>query len=285
MNVLFFVLVHIAGIFFVLVWGYFEPIFLFLEMTAGFVLVCFLRNFVWRVVFPKNRQSWKQVFLQFLIFVFVFQVFLILIVPRSSFVPDIILENTRIIHPLEGNTCGIDRYMQMMKDLWGDSIDFDKVKIIQGGIMTNLTFLEKWEILKNKYARPAMTLGDTIYVKSISSCPTGDLYFHEMTHIWQFYKHRRELFGFDSILGWSKFHYAQIANPSSLYDYGGYYGLVRAKKQGKRFLDFNIEAQAMIVEHWYLIEKTGYVLPNGKALTSEYANILEYYVSDMLLPK
>ena len=215
----------------------------------------------------------------------VFQVFLILIVPRSSFVPDILLERSGITDFLEGSVCDTEGYLRMLKSFWGANIDFDKVRIVQGGMMANLAFLNKLGMIKDGHVRSAMTFGNTIYLGNITPCPTGELYFHEMTHVWQTQTQQSHLFGLKSVSGWIRLHYAQVVNPDPLYNYGGYYGLLAAKNQNKKFLDFNIEEQAMIVEHWYWIIKKGYVLPEGEVLTEKYAKLLEYYVSDMLQNK
>src|SRR3989338_6148163 len=285
MRILFFILGYIAGIFFVLIGGFLESFGLFLEMTAGFALVCLLRNFVWRKVFHKSIQSWKQIVGEFVVFAIVFQVFLILIVPRSSFVPDILLERSGITDFLEGSVCDTEGYLRMLKSFWGANIDFDKVRIVQGGMMANLAFLNKLGMIKDGHVRSAITFGNTIYLGNITPCPTGELYFHEMTHVWQTQTQQSHLFGLKSVSGWIRLHYAQVVNPDPLYNYGGYYGLLAAKNQNKKFLDFNIEEQAMIVEHWYWIIKKGYVLPEGEVLTEKYAKLLEYYVSDMLQNK
>ena len=129
--------------------------------------------------------------------------------------------------------------------------------------MSNLNLLKEKGIFKEAKPRGAMAVGNTIYFTDISGCPTSDVYFHEMTHVWQFQKKHDSLFGLKSVPFWIKSFYLQVKKPEILYDYGGKDGLRRARDENKHFLDFEIEQQAMIIEDWYWV-KEGYVWFGGE---------------------
>ena len=281
-ELIFFVFSYVAGIFIVLTLGFFDPIGLSLEIIGGFIVISLFRNYIWRrLILKKHHQRWRQVIIKFIIFFVLLQVFLSVTGPISSLIPKTILSRAGLVYFLKEKTyCGVNQEIEKVKSLWGNRIDYKKINLVQGGLMSNLNLLKEKGIFKEAKLRGAMAIGNTIYFTDISGCPTSYVYFHEMTHIWQFQKEHDYLFGLNPIPFWIKSFYLQVKDPEILYDYGGKDGLRRARDENKHFLDFGIEQQATIVEDWYLV-KEGYIWFDREEY-KEYKELLEYFVSDML---
>ena len=87
-ELIFFAFSYVAGIFIVLIFGLFDPIWLSLEIIGGFIVISLFRNYIWRrLIFKKHYQRRKQVLIEFIIFFVLLQVFLSVTVPVSSLIP------------------------------------------------------------------------------------------------------------------------------------------------------------------------------------------------------
>lgn len=263
--------------------GHHRPGALFLIITGGFLIVSVLRNVVWRYALRlQNMQRVMHVVFEYLFFSVVAQIFLVLVVPLSSVVPEHILSRTGIIESAD-ELCSTAEYRTAAQLFWGNAIDFTHVHVYRGGGVENLRRLEEMGILKegNNFVRSAMTFGNTIYVTKDSQCLSKQTFFHEMTHVWQFQTQRSELFGIRTIPGWLRYEFLQMKSPDILYEYNGYYGLKAAYEHGKGFFDFNLEQQAMFVEHlmWF---RDGFMLPEGRDLSQKYIDLLQIYTNEML---
>jgi hypothetical protein len=105
----------------------------------------------------------------------------------------------------------------------------------------------------------AITLGNWIFLSGELSTDSGDLsdkflsdtswLVHELTHVWQFQQD-----------GWIYLFEAlrtQLEFGPDSYDYGWEAGLIEAKAQNKKFMDYNREQQGAIVQHYYYRYKQG----------------------------
>ncbi len=285
LRALFYLWSFIATVALYLCIGYTSSLALILLSVIGFAFTSIFRNQVWRrFVVHKKLQTKKTILSEFIIFSLLCQFFLLAVFPVSSLLPKSILESIKITHYVEGEECNIEAYINEAKNFWGDQIDFTKVNVVEGGIMKNLHYLQKigWIAKDNNYVRDANVFGSTIYVADASACLSKPTIFHELTHVWQV--QNTVIFGPELIPDFIHITYQQFYDPHTPYDYGGYYGLKKAKEEGKAFLDFGMEQQAMIVQHlrWFndglvFTEEEG-----GKVYTEAYKSILEEYVNEML---
>ncbi|HTE48837.1 MAG TPA: hypothetical protein VK675_02955 [Candidatus Paceibacterota bacterium] len=276
----FFIFSYLIGILLVLSFGFLESIGLCIELISGFLITLLFREYIWRRKIRKKQNSTrKRLMWEFIIFFILLQSFLIFTFPLSSVIPQKILENVGLIYPIENTNCAIREELQR-RTLWDDRIDYKKVRIVAGGLMRILWTLEQKGFIGRGYARVAETFGSTIYLYDLKECPSSNVYFHEMTHIWQIQHARSRIFGVTTIPSWIRYYYLQITNSNVLYDYGGEAGLYRAKEEGRRFIDFGLEQQAMIVEDWYW-KSVDSMSDQGEIFTEEYKELLDYYVDDM----
>jgi hypothetical protein len=118
--------------------------------------------------------------------------------------------------------------------VFGTSLDLDEVTVAEAPIMASFGY--------------ARTLPGAIYFPPGTFSLPRDEYMpwliHELTHAWQ-YQH--------GITVWETIFHAIRAK----YDYGGEAGLVTARREGKRFRDFNTEQQARICEEYYKRQRDG----------------------------
>lgn len=136
-----------------------------------------------------------------------------------------------------------DREMIVSKRVFGEAIDYSKVKLRLG------TRLMNWP--KRSMSR---TPGNTIYFSKKYSNPAlsdtmlyatyEDLLVHEMTHVWQ----TQHNIGLGKKL---KTAFRVMFNRKKPYDYGGFRGLFKAFNQDRHFRDFNTEQQGRLMEHYH----------------------------------
>lgn len=116
--------------------------------------------------------------------------------------------------------------------VFGNSLNLENVKVSEAPIMS-----------VGGYAR---TLPDVVYLPpGALTANMGDympLLIHELTHVWQ-YQH--------GITVTTTLFHAIF----STYKYGGEQGLIRARAEGKKFVDFNTEQQGDICRDYYNIVK------------------------------
>ncbi|MFH1170638.1 MAG: hypothetical protein V1704_03715 [Candidatus Vogelbacteria bacterium] len=249
------------------------------SILVGFFIISIIRNFFWRyLVLKKCIQSWKKVAVEFFVQVFLFQIFLIFVIPSSSFIPMKILERMNLVN-LESAICNTDQQIEKTKSLWGNQIDYTKVRVIYGGLYNSLWFLEEREIISPRgWNMAAMVSGNTIYLTDNPNCLPDYLIFHEMTHIYQNQTQKINENNFGSrILENLHYYYFLITDTQILYDYGGEAGLLSARQNNKLFSDFSREQQADIVGDWYLAQ-----ISSSKKFTKEYRDLLKYYVGLMM---
>lgn len=99
---------------------------------------------------------------------------------------------------------------------------------------------DKARMFTSKFAHAYVTTNMVNYWESI-----GDkIFVHELVHVCQYQK-----FGSVYI---SRALRGQFSKDG--YDYGGVFGLSKALAQGKRYLEFNFEQQAQIVEDYYEVK-------------------------------
>ncbi len=281
LEFLFFFFSYIVGIVAVLSFGSFETLGLSLSMIGGFVIVSFIRNYLWRTLIrTKQIQKLKLIIVELTIYFLLMQLYLVLVIPLSSVVPIKTLASIGLIKILDVRTCDIYSRLEITKSIFGDYVDYKKIKVIEGGLSRNLWLLEKKGYIDSGYARIATTLGNTIYIYNSLDCPTEDTLFHEMTHVWQTQIAKSRLFGIKTVFGWIRYGYIQITNPDILYDYGGISGLRQARADKKDFFSFGIEQQAMIVEDLYRV-RSGYSTSSfNTVFIEEYRDLLTYYVEE-----
>lgn len=265
--------------------GYTNPLGLILTSLVGFSIVSIIRRIAWRrYVAGEQGYIGKKFIREFLLFSVLCQLFLILVFPIESIFPRWFLESAKIVHYVEEKECNIGDYLYSAKAFWGDQIDFSRVNVVEGGIMKNLYYLQKigWIAKDNNYVREANVFGSTIYLADASSCEDKPTIFHELTHVWQI--QNTVVFGPSQITGFIHTTYQQFYEPNVPYEYGGYAGLKKAKEEGKKFVDFGMEQQAMIIQHliWF---KDGFAFTEeegGKVYAEAYKSILEEYANEML---
>jgi len=118
--------------------------------------------------------------------------------------------------------------------VFGNTLDYSKVSVSDSSALMSV----------GGYAR---TPFDTVYFPSGTLGRSDKGYYafliHELTHTWQ------------SQHGTSVFTKIRYSLSSSNYDFGGDAGLEKAANDGKCFNDFNTEAQASILEHYYEIRE------------------------------
>lgn len=131
--------------------------------------------------------------------------------------------------------------------VFGSSLNLENVKVSEAPIMSIGGF--------------ARTLPDIVYLpRGTLTNNIGDympLLIHELTHVWQ-YQH-----GISVVT--TLFHAV-----FSTYSYGDEQGLVAARREGKRFVDFNTEQQGDICRDYYNIVKGNRRSTNGTAAWDPY---------------
>jgi len=286
-EALFFFFAASAGVFFLATLGFSDTTRLFLETTAGFLSIALIRNFLWRkFICKKPRQKLSTMIIELAVFCVIAQTIIILLVPLSSVIPVGLLEKANVVRILHGDECTSRIKVTETKKLWNDSVSYQDVNITEGGFGHILFLLTKrgWLDPKNNLIRSASTFGSTIYFSDVSSsCPDEATFFHEMTHVWQFQTQRKRFFGITQVIPWVEYTYLQAINPDVLYDYGGEKGLLAAQKAGKKFLDFGIEQEAMIVEDWYY-STHNYSSGYEGIFTDQYKKLLQNYVAEINTP-
>ncbi|MBI4801665.1 MAG: DUF4157 domain-containing protein [Elusimicrobia bacterium] len=152
--------------------------------------------------------------------------------------------------------------METAKKIFGDTIDYNKVKIITG---KGMTFWGKILTLTGS----AVTWGNTIYFPNnkdgssqYDSKLNADWLMHEMTHIYQ----RQN----DGLLYILKAIWEHLTKGDAAYEYQN------ALASDKVFKDFGVEQQAAIVQDYYL-DLLGKKDP---PLTSEQKEIMEKMLRD-----
>jgi hypothetical protein len=118
--------------------------------------------------------------------------------------------------------------------VFGTSLDLDEVTVAEAPIMAAFGY--------------ARALPGAIYFPpgTFKLPPTEFMpwLIHELTHAWQ-YQH--------GVTVWETIFHAIRGR----YDYGGEAGLVTARREGKRFRDFNTEQQADICKDYYKRQRDG----------------------------
>lgn len=287
-ELFFFICTYILGILLTVAVGELGKGGLALTYSAAFLIALFWRNFVWRRIIRKSKNRGipligkKRALITLIIFFLVLETSLIFIIPKSVLLPDEWLIRMGAMYPLERATqCDLAGELAQIKTLWGDRIDYEKVHFVKGGAMHTLWILEKKGLIPHGHARVAQTIGNTIYLYDFPPCPTRDVYFHEMAHVWQKQHGQGHLFGFGAVTNALRMQYFQIFDKDVLYDYGGEEGLAHAKQDGKHFADFGTEQQAMIIEDWYW-KSVGTKNQDGILFTPKYRELLDWYVAEML---
>jgi hypothetical protein len=126
--------------------------------------------------------------------------------------------------------------LQAGRAIYGDAIDWDKVRIVQGGIVA--------EILERNGGRAFVPGNFIIAPENFAQAVNGrDVLIHELMHVYQ-YQRGGLSYAIESIHG-------QATEGRGFYNYGGPDGLLRALEKGKSFRDFNVEQQAMIIQDYY----------------------------------
>ncbi|MBI4802474.1 MAG: DUF4157 domain-containing protein [Elusimicrobia bacterium] len=151
--------------------------------------------------------------------------------------------------------------MEMVKKMFGDTIDYGKVKIITG---KGMTFWGKILTLTGS----AVTWGNTIYFPNKEDGSSqydpennSDWLIHEMTHIYQ----RQN----DGLLYILKAIWEHLTKGGAVYEY--------VPVQGKSFQDYGVEQQAAIIQDYYLVSIGSEPL---RPLTPEQKEIIEKMLRD-----
>lgn len=275
-------LVLIALMVFIAV-GVLNPYALFAIFLFLFLTVSYVRNYWWRHWIGSHKQDLRVLMVEGISFVILVQLLFVTLVPLQSIIPYKFQNWLGISTFVDVSTCDYEKYFTAASAIWKDQINFDNVHIIVGGEMRSLERLAMWGIISenNNIIRGAMTFGTNIYISKAEECLERTTFIHEMTHVWQFQQQPSLFFGIDKIYYWVDQLRTQITNPDVLYEYGGYYGLKEASEQGKQFLDFGIEQQAVIVQHYDQLN-SGFVVNGDTALTIEYQSLLNEYIDQML---
>ncbi len=291
-EILMFFMAYLLWVIFLLITGLLESIELYFQFVIAFLLASLFRNFVWRQwVAKRPLQKYRQILIEFVIFSIILQVFFIFFFPLNSIIPEKFLIKIGFVNDVRNPFCDTDRQYKLVENILGGQVDFSKVKIIQGGEPYIFYWLKRWGIVDNQIFRTAEAFGNTIYFGSTNykgdesyyRCPEDYAFVHEMVHVWQFQHGRIEMFGFKHIFNYPIYLYTQFYNPDSLYNYGGEIGLKEAKKSGKKFLDFNTEQQAMIIEDMYWFNIGNVWNSNGENFTEEYGELLSYYTKEIIM--
>ncbi len=141
--------------------------------------------------------------------------------------------------------------------IFGDQIDYQNVWVYERVKFPNwIDNIGRW--LRRMPARPkkqsnAVALGNGVFFPEIlpkEHVHADDPHYymhgwllHELTHVWQYQQ-----------IGW---HYlwlalkVQFEDGFQTYNYGGVYGLKKARELGYRFHDFDLEKQATIIQHYF----------------------------------
>lgn len=258
----------IFGIFLILTFG--------VKRSMGVHIAMFASFFIVKSVFLlSSRKSYRRPFkiiFEVVSYVFVLQIILLIFFPMLSFIPEKTLLRFGVIQDAKVYSCDIEGRFKVAKTFFQDSVDFDRIKTVYGGAPRNLALLSTFTKIKTK-STSAMVYEDTIYLNS-PICPSEELFIHEVTHVWQFQK--TVVYGPTWFFRWSHWLVKQLIDPVSLYDYGGFEGLVEAKTTGKKFTDFGIEQQASIIEDYFEIQK------DRIYFSDEYLSTFEYFVSEVI---
>lgn len=132
---------------------------------------------------------------------------------------------------------------QMMVSILGpEGMRYRDVRVAQGGVLDlvfkyngNLAFATWYTINLPRNGRHTR--------------PNLPLVIHELTHVYQYHCVGSRYLG-EAI-------YKLITTKRDCYDYGGTAGLKAARAAGKRFVDFNREQQATIVQDYYTLREQG----------------------------
>lgn len=281
-EVVYFFTIYLVGLLFVLLFGAIEKIGLTICMMSAYVFMSLLRNYEWRHILREvSAQSRKVILGELFLYFILLQGFLIFFAPLSSLVPVNYLEKFNFTYALTGNICALDENLAMTKEIFGDKIDYSKVQFIQGGLPRTLWFLDSRGIISKDDVPKPMTFDNTVYIYDFSKCPSVDVYFHQMTHIWQMQKYKYKFFGVRTIPMWVTDEYFKVADPDVLASYGGSIGLKSAKAQGKSFIDFGSEQQATIVEDYYWANNGVGTSSKGENFSQDYRDLMGYFVQQI----
>lgn len=210
----------------------------------------------------------------FLLFILIIETPILLFAPANSFVPAGVLELSGWMWDARKGPCNFQSLIANADDFYQGAIDFSRVRIVHGGLPRYPRF------------RRATVIEETIYVRS---CLELETFIHETAHIWQ---HQNGLWrlGPRAALEGVRRLYRAITDPSGndlyewrfIYNYGGSFGLAEARGEGKSFIEFGEEQQAMIMQD-YFRAITGYSADTYRRLfTPGYIEDLEFFAQQVV---
>lgn len=270
------VIIHFVLFFtvsFILVFGFglFSRLEIFLVTLSVSVAIVVLPYW-----YRTRSYSWQGI-TRLICFMLLMQALIVFLVPRSSVVPQTLLERSGLVTVMTQRQCDLATLDQAVAVVWTDPARRPTGELVAGGMMYNFYRLEQksWIPDNIHLVRTAMAFDATVYIYDDSYCPSVGLYVHEYTHLWQF-AFTTEHYGFDVVAETLSVFRQQLTDPDVIYEYGGASGLVAARNRGLHFLDFNPEQQAEIVKDYY--QATFAQIDYGE----QYTELLTYYVDEML---
>ena len=249
-----------------------EPANMHIGILLGLTGSIVLFSIIFRL---KNKSFLKlqSVVILSILFITLSEIFLLIITPLHSLIPESILINLQIIRKVEnGRKCNSESEVQTAVNFFHKQIDISQLKIYIGGESRIVPYFGM--ILPQI---KASTYGNFIYISDTEPCITASTLVHELVHVWQFQKGMG--FGARWIYYWINYYWIYFTNFYSLYEYGGWLGLINAKNSGKNFVGFGLEQQAMIVENYYKIISGNYLVTNPDLFNSDSYKALNYFVS------
>ncbi len=212
----------------------------------------------------------KTLIVELILFIAMLEVPVILLAPTNSALPLGALAAMGIAHDARGGPCDIETKVAEANAFYRGAVDYNHTKIVFGGMP--------------KYfgLRSAMTIEDTIYIEEPPSCISLETFVHESTHIWQFQTGYRVFRGVTGPFRLASWLIQQATDPRGLYDYGGPSGLASARAQGKMFVDFGIEQQAMIMQDYFRAVQGNSTDFYGRRFTADYKADLEYFAIQVI---
>lgn len=214
----------------------------------------------------------KKLVVQGIIYFAILELGIAFLLPAVSAIPEFILVKANFIEKSDDDACSKNTIVNVAKDIFEESIDYSKIKIIEGGAPRTL-------FLVNPNIRFMLTHESTIYLTKECTWDNS-LFIHEMTHVLQY--QRNKFYGLQVAFN-SLVDFFMIAVdfdnfiPDAKYNYGGEKGLARAREYNKVFSDFNSEQQAEIVRNYYLAVINDCCDIRGDTLTPEYVRLLRYF--------
>lgn len=276
-NILLYVSFLVFGIIlaesFVIMFYFTDTVGMHISICVSFVLTKIAFLLIGRKKISFTYLLSIKTWIQFLLYIAVVEILILLFFPLKSFIPENYLVKIGAIEYVNDETCPVQGLLELSDMYFGDNVNLSGVRVIYGGSPKTLSYI-------NPNRSVVMVSNEVIYLAP-GKCMSISTFIHEIAHVLQ--HQRNTLYGPEEVPKYAVWLYLQIFDSDRLYDYGGKEGLLIAQKNNKKILDFNLEQQADIIADYFKIR----ILKDSKSrggeeFDAEYERLLRHFSSQMI---